>query len=142
IKKQELLNDRFRMEQDGIIEMYYAPHNEYVNPYAKIVIVGITPGWTQMKAAFLQAKQCLQQNVPLSELIQRTKKAACFSGTMRHNLIDMLDACGVQTACQLHSSRFLFSDAHHLLHTTSIIKYPVFVYGKNYTGYTPKIAQS
>src|SRR5699024_5673084 len=88
------------------------------------------------------AKQCLQQNVPLSELIQRTKKAACFSGTMRPNLIDMLDACGVQTARHLHSSRFFFSDAHHLLHTTSIIKYPVFVYGNNYTGYTPKIAQS
>lgn len=54
----------------------------------------------------------------------------------------MLDACGVNNVFQLSSSRLLFSKDQHLLHTTSLIKYPVFVKGKNYTGYSPKIARS
>src|SRR5690606_29982516 len=60
----------------------------------------------------------------------------------RDNLIEMLDACGVNVAFQLSSCRLLFSQYQHLLHTTSVIKYPIFVNGKNYSGYTPKIIQS
>ncbi|MEK3888838.1 hypothetical protein [Bacillus sp. FSL K6-3431] len=71
--------------------MYYAPHNEYINCDAKIVIVGITPGWTQMKAAFQQAKICIQQNATLIQLMKGSKGAAGFAGTMRQNLIEILD---------------------------------------------------
>ena len=142
INKSHLLHTNFMMEKSENLEMYYAPHNEYINCHAKIVIVGITPGWTQMKAAYQQAKVSLQQGDSLEQLAISAKRAAGFAGTMRMNLIEMLDACGVNDAFQLGSCRLLFSEYQKMLHTTSIIKYPVFANGKNYTGYVPKIVQS
>lgn len=142
IDKKDLMNTNFLIEKCGDIEIYYAPHNEYINRHAKIVIVGITPGWTQMKEAFQEAKVCLQQKSTQKQLMINTKRAARFAGTMRNNLIEMLDACGVNKAFHIHTSQLLFSQYQQFLHTTSLIKYPVFVKGKNYTGHTPKIAQS
>lgn len=142
INKDDLINSNFLIDKIGDLEMYYAPHNEYINSHAKIVIVGITPGWTQMKAAFRQAKVSLQEEDSLERLMISAKRAAGFAGTMRENLIEMLDQCGVNGAFQLSSSRELFSQNQNLLHTTSVIKYPVFVKEKNYTGYAPKIVQS
>lgn len=142
IDKGDLINEKFLIEKASDIEIYYAPHNEYINRDAKIVIVGITPGWTQMKAAFQEAKVCLQQDATLIQLMKSSKRAAGFAGTMRTNLIEMLDACGVNDALQLSTSQLLFSQCQNLMHTTSLIKYPVFIKGKNYTGHTPKITQS
>src|SRR5690625_7730278 len=47
--KEDLLTASFLIAQEAHIKMYYAPHNEYVNQKAKVMIVGITPGWQQMK---------------------------------------------------------------------------------------------
>ncbi|RKD23244.1 hypothetical protein BEP19_13015 [Ammoniphilus oxalaticus] len=144
IEKSDLINARFLMERSGPLEMYYAPHNEYVNRGARLVIVGITPGWTQMKAAFEQAKRSIEKGASTTEIeiLKNSKRAARFSGTMRNNLIEMLDQCGVQTPFQLGTSAQLFNDELPLLHTTSLIKYPVFIDGKNYNGHAPKIEQS
>ncbi|PLT35682.1 hypothetical protein CUU64_02090 [Bacillus sp. V5-8f] len=122
--------------------MYYSPHNEYLNPDAKIVIVGITPGWTQMKTAFQQAGNSLHNGHSIPEILRSAKKAASFSGSMRVNLISMLDGCGVPAALGVNSSETLFYDKWDLLHTTSVIKYPVFHQYKNYTGHRPKIEHS
>lgn len=142
LEKNDVMGSNFLMKRSGNLEMFYAPHNEYINQHAKIVIVGITPGWTQMKTAFQQAKTGVQQRDSDEELMKRCKRAAGFAGIMRKNLIEMLDACGVNAALQLGSCNQLFDQYHHLLHTTSVIKYPVFIKGKNYTGYIPKIEQS
>jgi len=56
LKKSALLSERFLMRDEGMLTMYYAPHNEVINTAAKVVIVGITPGWSQMKTAFEAAK--------------------------------------------------------------------------------------
>jgi hypothetical protein len=142
LSKSHLINANFLMEKSGNLKMYYAPHNEYINRHAKIVIVGITPGWTQMRIAYQQARVSLQRGGSIEQIMKNTKRAAGFAGTMRTNLIEMLDACGVNDVFQLSSCRLLFDGYQHLLHTTSVIKYPVFIHGKNYTGYTPKVFQS
>src|SRR5699024_4545262 len=51
--KEDLLTETFLLEKEDKIKMNYASHNEYVNQKVKIVIVGITPGWQQMKTAFM-----------------------------------------------------------------------------------------
>jgi len=61
---------------------------------------------------------------------------------MRVNLIDMLDRCGVQKAIGMDSAAELFASQRDMLHTTSILKYPVFYKGKNYTGHQPPIERS
>ncbi|RFU64953.1 uracil-DNA glycosylase family protein [Peribacillus glennii] len=140
--KKDLLTAQFLLEKQEDLEMYYSPHNEFINHEAKIAIVGITPGWTQMKKAFEHAAQSLRQGFSSSDVLRSVKQAASFSGTMRTNLISMLDRCGVPQAIGSCGSESLFSDKCDLLHTTSIIKYPVFYQNKNYTGHRPKIDQS
>ncbi|PGT82428.1 MULTISPECIES: uracil-DNA glycosylase family protein [Bacillaceae] len=146
LKKQDLLTTSFLIDhdRDNELTMYYSPHNEYINHQAKIVIIGITPGWTQMKAAFEQVIDCLpiSESSTLEQTLKKAKIAASFSGAMRKNLINMLDHCGIQNVFQIKSSSYLFSKNRDFLHTTSIIKYPVFYQGRNYTGHRPKINHS
>lgn len=40
-------DNRLLMDKDGDVSIYCAPF-EYINPHARIVLVGITPGPTQM----------------------------------------------------------------------------------------------
>ncbi|MFD1362870.1 hypothetical protein [Lentibacillus salinarum] len=139
LTKQELLTASFRIEKDGDLSMYYAPHNESINPDAKIVIVGITPGWQQMKTAFEQFITSLSSDKTLETCLKETKKAAGFAGSMRKNLTAMLDQCGVPHILGMTHSADLFEHRRDLLHTTSVVKYPVFINGKNYTGHQPPI---
>ncbi|WP_100012996.1 uracil-DNA glycosylase family protein [Lentibacillus sediminis] len=139
LTKEDVLTDDFLMENTGDIAMYYAPHNEYINRDAKIVIVGITPGWNQMKTAFEQALTSLAKQHPADRILKEAKIAASFAGTMRRNLIHMLDECAIPEVIDAGSSAVLFKEKRNLLHTTSIIKYPVFHHGRNYTGHQPSI---
>ena len=58
---------------------------------------------------------------------------------MRKNLIEMLDELNLNKKLHMDSCSELFEEKDYLLHTTSIIPYPVFINNKNYTGFTPKI---
>ncbi|MER0467976.1 hypothetical protein ABR330_15160 [Bacillus cabrialesii subsp. cabrialesii] len=142
LTKSDLLTDPFRLHQENDLDIYYSPHNEYINRDASIVIAGITPGFSQMKTAYETAAESLRQGRSLEQMAVDTKKAAGLSGSMRHNLITMLDSCGLPQAIEIQSAAQLFGDLRHMLHTTSIIKYPVFVQQKNYTGYRPAITHS
>lgn len=142
IERGDLLSEQFLMERSGDLEMYYAPHNEFINREAIIVIVGITPGWNQMKSAFEQLLKGLNSHQITEQMLKQTKIAASFSGTMRTNLIDMLDQCDIPKAIGVNSSSLLFTEKRDLIHTTSVIKYPVFHRGKNYTGHQPSVDRS
>ncbi len=95
-----------------------------------------------MKTAYETAVDSLRRGRSLEQIAVDTKKAAGLSGSMRHNLITMLDLCGLPQALSIQSATQLFRDLRHMLHTTSVIKYPVFVQQKNYTGYRPAITLS
>lgn len=142
LTKQHLLIGMFSMENDGDLEMYYAPHNEYINKKAKVVIVGITPGWSQMKIAFQQFTKSLATDAHLETCLYDAKVAAGFAGSMRSNLLEMLNQCDIPKNFNLPNASYLFEQNRELLHTTSIIKYPVFLNGKNYTGHQPPIHRS
>ncbi|MCG5103202.1 uracil-DNA glycosylase family protein [Oceanobacillus alkalisoli] len=142
LTKQDLLKEQILIERDGDIEMYYAPHNEYINREAKVVIIGITPGWRQMKIAYEQFIKSFAADDKLETCLTETKKAAGFAASMRKNLIDMIDQCGIPSVLGIAHSTDLFSKNRYLLHTTSVIKYPVFFKGSNYTGHQPAINRS
>ncbi len=44
--KEDILIPKFELYNNGNMKIYYAPHNEIVNDKAKILIAGITTGWT------------------------------------------------------------------------------------------------
>lgn len=54
----------------------------------------------------------------------------------------MLDETGLQSKLGIGSCSELFAENEELLHTTSLIPYPVFIDGRNYTGYGPSILES
>lgn len=137
--KEDILNEKFKLYGENNIKIYYAPHNEIINEQAKIFIVGITPGWTQTSIAYKTAHNGLLNNLTLDQIKKECKKNSRFAGSMKKNLIDMMNEINIDKKLGIESCSELFGDKDYLLHTTSIIPYPVFVNNKNYTGSSPKI---
>lgn len=122
------------------IRVYYAPF-DYVNENAKIVLVGITPGLQQAANALNVAKNGLEKGHSSEEILKAVKSNASFSGPMRTNLIHMLDHVGINKKLGISSTDQLFTSHSHLVQMASILKNPVFVDGKNYSG-SPSILRT
>ncbi|WP_026478465.1 hypothetical protein [Alkaliphilus transvaalensis] len=145
-KDQYLLSDLLipdlLIEEEGKLQIYYATHNEFINIEAKILIIGITPGWVQMEKSIRTARKCLIEGRSLEETARICKKESRFYGTMRMNIINMLDELRLHEYLGMKNNKELFNDHCPYLHTVSLIPYPVFVNRKNYTGHSPKIINS
>jgi hypothetical protein len=113
----------------GDIDVYFSPF-EYVNTEAKIVLVGISPGATQAHNANVAAQASFVKGLPDEKVSQLAKETASFSGALRKNLIAMLDEVGVNTRLGIISCSSLFDENKHLLHSTSIFRYPTLLKGK------------
>lgn len=134
---EHLLTDSFRLYRDTDLEMFYAPF-EAINRAAKIAIVGITPGFQQMEIAIRSARAAIVSGRTNSEACVEAKANASFAGTMRLNLIKMLNEIRLHEALGIPDCGRLFDAFQFLLHTTSAMRYPVFVRGENYTGHSPR----
>jgi hypothetical protein len=125
INKSTLTNKNFLIKREDNIEIYYAPF-DYINIKAKIMIVGITPGLQQM----LQSFEAVNEGRSLKEV----KDLSSFKGSMRTTLIKYLDELNINKKLRIKSCESLFNINSKYLHSTSLIKYPVFDKGKNYSG--------
>ena len=134
------LPDALFLKKEGKISIYYAPF-EYVNENAKIVLVGITPGLQQAANALNVAKSGLENGTSSEEILKAVKSNASFSGSMRTNLINMLDHVGINKKLGISSTDQLFTSHSHLAQMASILKNPVFVDGRNYSG-SPSMIKS
>lgn len=133
------LNKKMRLAIEGDIEVCYVPF-EYVNPKARVVIVGITPGRTQMLNALKEARRQLNLGAnPLTALIA-VKRTGAFSGTMRPNLVNLLDCVGVHRWLGIKTCDDLFGSAADLVQSTSALQNPIFIKGENYNG-TPNMTR-
>lgn len=140
--KDELLINDFLVDKENNIEIYYAPHNEYLNPNAKVFIIGITPGFQQMSTAIATARKEFENNSDIEDIQYKCKVAARFSGSLRKNIITMLNDIELNKILGIKDCSELFEERDYLLHTISLIPYPVFVKKENYTGHTPKLIRS
>jgi hypothetical protein len=125
INKSTVTNKNFLIKREDNIEIYYAPF-DYINSKAKIMIVGITPGLQQM----LQSFEAVNEGRSLKEV----KDLSSFKGSMRTTLIKYLDALNINKKLRIKSCESLFNINSKYLHSTSLIKYPVFDKGRNYSG--------
>ena len=125
INQKNVKDKKFLLEKEKNIEIYYAPF-DYINSKAKIVIVGITPGLQQM----LQSYEVINQGKSFKEV----KDLSSFKGSMRTGLIKYLDELKINDILKIKSCESLFNKNSKYLHTTSLVKYPVFDKGKNYSG--------
>ncbi len=121
------------MASEGSVSVYYSPF-EWVNPRAKVVLVGITPGRVQAANALAEAKRCLLAGLAPAEVLAKAKQTGAFSGAMRPNLINLMDAIGLSRWLGISSCADLFASKGELLQTASALQFPVFVDGDNYNG--------
>lgn len=128
------------IQKEGSFSVWYAPF-DYVNPAAKIVLVGITPGYQQASNALRKAHQVKMAGGSNDHAKAEAKKFASFSGSMRSNLTDMLDFIGIPQLLNISSTKALFEDQTHLVNFTSALRYPVMINGENYGG-TPAIIKT
>lgn len=142
LRRDELWTDDFLLQQENNLTVYYSPIGEYINTGAKVVIVGITPGFEQMRIAFEEATDALHHGASLEETARLVKYTASFAGTMRRNLVQMLDALELPALLGIETTASLFHQHQELLHPTSLLKQPVFYREKNYSGHQPKISRS
>lgn len=138
-EKKDILCKTFELYNNNNMSIYYAPHNEIINDKARVFIVGITPGWTQTCIAYKTAHDGLINGLDDEIIKKECKKNSRFAGSMRKNLVDMLDELNLNEKLNITSSIELFDSKDELLHTTSMLPYPVFIKNKNYTGSNPKV---
>jgi hypothetical protein len=136
LRTEDLFCPGLLIHQWGKLAQYYAPF-DYVNRDARLVIAGITPGWNQMEIATRVARDGLLRGQSTTAILATAKYAASFAGSMRSNLVSMLDALGLPGFLNIASTGELFTTAENLLHPTSAIRYPVFKDGGNYAGANP-----
>jgi hypothetical protein len=134
-KPQRLLLDH-AMAGKRHIEIAYFPVGQ-VNVDAQVVIVGLTPGRTQMRNALIEARRCLRAGRSEADTLASVKVVAAFSGSMRPNLVDMLNSIGVNRLLGLQSTASLWGNDAHLTQFTSVLRFPVFVDGKDYSSTPP-----
>ena len=128
------LDERLLMERQGNLAVYYAPF-EHINPAARVALVGITPGPTQMANAIERARQALLAGTSPLDAVRQAKETAAFSGEpLRTNLVKQLNHWGVPQWLGISNASDLFGSARELVHTTSLLRFPVFKGGKKYEG--------
>jgi hypothetical protein len=128
----------FLLARDGPLSAHYIPF-DYVNPAARVVLVGISPGFVQWKNAVREARRQLGLGAPLGAVLRAAKYTGAFSGAIRPNLVALLDSVGLQRWLGITSCASLFGEHAHLMHVTGVLRQPVFVDGKNYNGASPNM---
>jgi hypothetical protein len=128
----------FLLAGAGPLSAHYIPF-DYVNRQARVVVVGITPGFAQWKNAVREARRQLALGAPENELLRAAKYTGAFSGAIRPNLVALLDSVGLQRWLGIASCATLFGMDAHLMHVTAALRHPVFVNGVNYNGANPNM---
>ena len=127
-----------RRSKAGRLVVAYAPF-DHLNTAARVVIVGIIPGANQMEKAFASARRSLKPAMSDEAVLAQVKRDASFEGSMRERLVGWLDDVGLAQALGLNSSGDLFEEGgSKLVHTTSMVRYPAFLDGRNYDGHSVK----
>jgi hypothetical protein len=124
---------RLLIGRSGRLSCQYAPF-DHVNPAARVVLLGLTPGAQQAGNALKALRDALHAGLSEAEAARHAKQSASFSGPMRNNLVSMLDEIGLQHRLGIESCRQLFGSHANLVHFTSALRYPVFLDGQNYSG--------
>lgn len=139
---RESARQAFLIARCNSISVCYAPLNR-LNHDAALMLIGLTPGWSQMHLSLVEACRRLQESEALSSRdIDEVHLGSYFAGTMRRNLTQMLDSVGINNYLGISSTSELFGCHRRLMHATSVFKYPVFNQNANYSGYGPMPSSS
>lgn len=114
------MDEDFRLgEPDHGHHVFYVPF-EHVNVRARLVLVGITPGPTQMALARKVARQHLLSGEPDELVLAKTKQAAAFAG-MRDRINQMLDHFQIPRLLGFGAARSLWESEFQHFQPTSLV---------------------
>src|SRR5215831_5433190 len=82
--KADLLSSTFRLFTDCGLDVFYRPFHR-MNRSANIILVGVTPGWTQMELAYRTARSALAEGLSDKVIFERVELTGSFGGPMRKN---------------------------------------------------------
>lgn len=135
LERRHIQRAKFRLGHQGPLAVYYAPFEGPVNREARLLLVGLTPGWTQTKIAYEVCREELREGATNAAALRAVRSEAPFAG-MRNRLCGWLDGLGVAKWLGVGTTHELFEERRDLLQSTSLIRYPVFVgdLGQNYRG--------
>jgi hypothetical protein len=122
-----------RMAGDARHQVFYAPF-DHLNPAAKLVLVGLSPGRFQALVALETARQALLTGADDTAAAAAAKNAASWSGPIRHHLVRMLDFIGIPRQLGIATSAELWTSRTDLIQFSAALRYPVFVGEKNFNG--------
>jgi len=128
----------FLLGRDKAVSAHYVPF-DYVNDRARVVVVGITPGFVQWKNAVREARRQMMLGAALPEVLRAAKYTGAFSGAIRPNLVALLDHVGLQRWLGIASCASLFHGDAALMQVTAVLRHAIFVDGKNYNGANPNM---
>jgi hypothetical protein len=119
------------------LSCFYAPF-DHVNRQADIIIAGITPGRTQMNRSINALKLAMDSEQDINTALKSVKQHASLSGSMRPRIVEMLNRLGYAKLLDIECCSSLWAEHNHRVHFCSVLKYPIFVGGKDYCG-QPKL---
>ncbi|MBN9511616.1 MAG: hypothetical protein J0I21_21210 [Alphaproteobacteria bacterium] len=122
-------------------EVFYIPF-EYVERQAKLAIVGITPGTTQLSLAYAKAQELCRAGEPQAEILRKVKTHAAFGGAMRANLVKLLRHFDFAALLGVRDELDLWGSSAHLLHCTSVVPHAAFKKGKMFSGSFEEVLRS
>ena len=122
-------DSQLELQTEGNLEVFFSPF-EYVNEQAEIVLVGISPGATQANNANVCARNLIRNGETLEAVSKAAKATGSFSGALRNNLVSLLDHVLINQRLGIRSCDLLFGEYSHLLHSTSVFRYPTLLNGK------------
>jgi len=138
IKAPAQIPPSWLLARAGAVSAHYIPF-DYVNPEARVVLVGISPGFVQWRNAVREARRRLAAGASDLETLRAAKYTGAFSGAIRPNLVALLDHVGLQRWLGIASCATLFDVDARLMHVTGVLRQPIFVDGKNYSGAAPNM---
>ncbi len=94
VSETDVLRPELVLFEKERLTVRYCPFDG-LNPEAKLVIVGITPGLHQMFLSCQEAQRALTEGQTGEDVIRRAKAVGGFAGSMRTNLVNMLDGIGL-----------------------------------------------
>ncbi len=121
------------MGTDGKYSLRYIPF-EHVAREAKLVIVGITPGTTQIKDAYDAFRFRSVAGRSDEEALAAAKAKGAFAGAMRTRLIQMLEHFDIPGRLGVAAAADLWGSSAALLHSTSVIPHAAFEGSKMFNG--------
>jgi hypothetical protein len=128
------MHPKTRLSSQGRYELFYTPF-EAVNRFARLVIVGITPGPTQIRISYESVQELLRKGLPDDQVLAGAKSAGGFGGSsMRPNLLRMLNHFGFAKLLGIPDVEALWGASSDLLHSTSVVPHGAFKNGAMFAG--------